>query len=106
MWIFGKKQEFTLEKLRETYSSNKDALSDCKNPLIINGQIIHISIWYVFKDGTRIDLNAPNLIIKDWSGKYGWLRQQGLKRICKWEKMYKYLPCKQMLKAPEIEFYE
>ena len=31
---------------------------------------IHIPIWYIFKNGKKIDLNSPFFIIEDYNIKY------------------------------------
>lgn len=76
-----------------------------RQPVFLDNHFVHIPIWYEFKNGTRIDLNNPSLIIEDWSGNYERLRQKGLRKILEWKKLCKDLPTRQ-LAVPNIVFYE
>lgn len=75
-------------------------------PLEMPYEYVHVPIWYVFKNGNKIDLNNPCLIIEDWSGKYSRLRQLGQIKIKAWEKLNQVLPMSKKLAVPEVVFYQ
>ncbi|OPH35199.1 hypothetical protein, partial [Moraxella atlantae] len=67
---------------------------------------INILIWYVFKNGEKIDLNSPFFIIEDYNRKYALYRQLGKIKIERWKQCQKLLPFGKDLPLPHIVFYE
>ena len=63
-------------------------------------------IWYVFKNGEKIDLNSPFFIIEDYNRKYALYRQLGKIKIERWKQCQKFLPFGKDLPLPHIVFYE
>ena len=67
---------------------------------------IHIPIWYIFKNGKKIDLNSPFFIIEDYNRKYAIYRQLGKIKIERWKQCQKLLHFGKDLPLPHIVFYE
>ena len=68
-------------------------------------RLVHIPIWYVFKNGERRNLYDRSLIIEDFTGEYRRCRQIGYKKIERWEKLNKN-SAEDKLPVPKIVFYE
>ncbi len=71
-----------------------------------NEQVVHVPIWYVFKNGYRIDLNDPSQKHEDFTGEFERVRKLGVIKINEWKKLVKNSPKGGMLALPEIVFYE
>lgn len=106
MGLFGRKKEpeanISLTDILGEKLANSFA---CYPTLTIGNSIIHIPIWYVFKDGHSIDLNNPSLIIEDWSGEFEKYRHLGRMRIREWER-FSGSRFGERLSPPNIVFYE
>lgn len=105
MGLFSKKMpsNTVFERMLKNLQVSCDVV---RQPVFFDNQFVHIPIWYEFKNGTRIDLNNPSLIIEDWSGKYQRYRQLGYLRIKQWQMLNKILPKGKTLPTPIIVFYQ
>lgn len=94
MGLFSKKtpRNGSFESMLKNLQVSRDVVDKARQPVFLGNQFVHIPIWYEFKDGTRIDLNNPSLLIEDCNGKYERLKQKGLRKIREWKKLCKDLP--------------
>ena len=67
---------------------------------------IHIPIWYIFKNGKKIDLNSPFFIIEDYNIKYAIYIKLGKIKIESWKRHQKFFLFGKDLPPPHIVFYE
>lgn len=64
---------------------------------------LYIPIWFEYRDGSRIDINQPSLIIEDSKKRFAKLRQLGQRKINQWQKLRQVNPT---IAHPVIVFYE
>ena len=108
MGLFSKKMpsDTVFERMLKNLQVSCDVVDVARQPMFFDNQFVNIPIWYEFKNGTRIDLNNPSLIIENWSRKYQRYRQLGYLRIKQWQMLNKILPKGKNLPTPHIVFYQ